>query len=281
VLESMQIPNLGDFILFSIASRCLTIYSIKLFEAQLANGFPMVKELLTFIKSRVAVLECIPREHSTKYTTVSRPVKNVANHLHQKQSQHIAMFTGSNSQPPQSCKCCKGAHLMSLCRKFKDWFPEVRHSWVRENHLCFRCLRTIHRVPKCRSSVVCDKCSRKHHPLLHSNASSDTQRNRSTSGPSHSSTESTTLLGHLSSHSVLLGIALVHIRDRAEVLQTVRAIVDSNSQISAITSTCSSRLGLRLSKWTAPVTGLSGATVHGVQRLVDCQIQPSSSYSLF
>eukprot|EP00102_Acyrthosiphon_pisum_P021737 XP_016658947.1 PREDICTED: uncharacterized protein LOC107883439 [Acyrthosiphon pisum] len=37
LLESLNIPNLGDFILFSIASRCLPIYSIKLFEAQLAN----------------------------------------------------------------------------------------------------------------------------------------------------------------------------------------------------------------------------------------------------
>lgn len=71
-----------------------------------------------------------------------------------------------------------------------------------------------------------------------------------------------------------IGKALVHICDGAGVLQTVRAIVDSASQISTITSTCSSRLRLRLSKWTAPVTGLSGATVHGVQGLVDCQVQP-------
>lgn len=46
VLESMKIPNLGDFILFSLASRCLPSYSIKLFEAQL-------------VKSRINVLECV------------------------------------------------------------------------------------------------------------------------------------------------------------------------------------------------------------------------------
>lgn len=60
MLESMTIPDLGDFMLFSLASRCLLTYSIKLFKTQMANDFPTVKELLTFIKSRVAILECIP-----------------------------------------------------------------------------------------------------------------------------------------------------------------------------------------------------------------------------
>lgn len=50
VLESVNLPNLGDFILFTLASRCLPTYSGKLFEAQLTNGFPTVKELLSFVK---------------------------------------------------------------------------------------------------------------------------------------------------------------------------------------------------------------------------------------
>jgi len=62
LLESLHLPNLGDFILFSIASRRLPTYRIKLFEAQLANGFPTVQELLKFVKSRVAILECIPHQ---------------------------------------------------------------------------------------------------------------------------------------------------------------------------------------------------------------------------
>lgn len=73
---------------------------------------------------------------------------------------------------------------------------------------------------------------------------------------------------------MLLGTALVHIRDGSGALQTVRAIVNLVSQISAITTACSSRLGLQRSKWMGPVTGLVGATVHGVQGLVDCQVQP-------
>lgn len=53
--------------LFSLVSRCLLTYSIKLFEAQLVNSFPTVIELLSFVKSRVAVLECIPRDLSSKH----------------------------------------------------------------------------------------------------------------------------------------------------------------------------------------------------------------------
>lgn len=50
VLESLNIPNLGDFILFSMASRCLPVSVRTLFESQLTNEYPSVGELFTFVK---------------------------------------------------------------------------------------------------------------------------------------------------------------------------------------------------------------------------------------
>jgi len=77
--------------------------------------------------------------------------------------------------------------------------------------------------------------------------------------------------------SVILGTALVHILDRAGTHQSVRALVDSASQVSAITYACTSLLGLRCSTWTAPLSGLSGVPVPDVKGRVDCQIQPHFS----
>ncbi|KAL4104245.1 hypothetical protein QTP88_019554 [Uroleucon formosanum] len=54
----------------------------------------------------------------------------------------------------------------------------------------------------------------------------------------------------------------------------MRALVDSASQISAVTAACVKRLGLKMSRWTAPISGLSGTTVAKVQGQVECIVRP-------
>lgn len=121
---------------------------------------------------------------------------------------------------------------------------------------------------------------RRHHPLLHPDG---TTNNDSRENPTalcqqaqNDHDPQTSLVGHgdQHAHSVILGTALVHIRDCGGTLHTVRALVDFASQISAITTACSSRLGLPVTRWTAPVFGLSGTSVKNVQGLVKCHVQP-------
>lgn len=88
------------------------------------------------------------------------------------------------------------------------------------------------------------------------------------SGPTEAAASS--LVGPLGSSKVLLGTALVHVLDAGGALHTARILIDSASQISAIISDCAFRLGLPVIRWTASVSGLSGATVSNVQGLVDC-----------
>lgn len=57
VLTALQVPDLGDFILFSLASRCLSSSCRTLFETEAIRDFPTVDDLLTFIKNRIAILE--------------------------------------------------------------------------------------------------------------------------------------------------------------------------------------------------------------------------------
>jgi len=54
----------------------------------------------------------------------------------------------------------------------------------------------------------------------------------------------------------------------------MRALIDSASQISAITVTCADRLGLKCARWTSPVTGLGGAPIVNVQGRVELSVQP-------
>jgi len=51
-----------------------------------------------------------------------------------------------------------------------------------------------------------------------------------------------------------LGTALVHVRDRAGYMQPVRVLIDSASQISAMSVSRVERLGLKRKSWTASLT---------------------------
>jgi len=73
---------------------------------------------------------------------------------------------------------------------------------------------------------------------------------------------------------MLLGTALIHTRDRAGTWQTVRALVDSGSQISAIIVACSTRLGLRPRPRTIPISGIADTPVFSIQGVVECYIRP-------
>jgi len=76
------------------------------------------------------------------------------------------------------------------------------------------------------------------------------------------------LLCRYQAPTVLLGTAVVHARDTVDICRSVRVLIDSATQISAITSACCDRLALQPSRWTVPVTGFSGEKVPDVQGVV-------------
>ncbi|XP_050548131.1 uncharacterized protein LOC126909744, partial [Daktulosphaira vitifoliae] len=81
----------------------------------------------------------------------------------------------------------------------------------------------------------------------------------------------------INTHEVLLGTALGNIRDQYGIAHQVRILIDSVSQISAMTAACAKRLGLHVAKWTAPVNGLAGVSVPQVQGILKCDVTPRHS----
>jgi len=84
----------------------------------------------------------------------------------------------------------------------------------------------------------------------------------------------------VSDRNVMLGTALVHIRSQSGSMCTARALIDGGSQISALTSSCVTRLGLKVNKWTAAVTGISGIEIPRVLGQVRCVMTPRYDDSL-
>lgn len=275
LFNALHINDPGSFILFAMAFRCLPTSTRKLFESSNPSEFPSMTDLITFVQSRVSILEMAgdhqkrsnTRPQSTQHSnafTKKIPVKSTTTSL---------IISKTSCSKSDTCSHCRGKHVINECRKFASLSIDDRNKWARENSVCYTCLSTNHWANKCTSRLRCDTCSKRHHTLLHGFSTQRRAEIALSIGEASLCAASMPAKAD-DSLSVLLGTALVHIRDHCGTWQTVRAIIDSASQISAITVSCSNRLGLRPKNWTAPVSGISGTAVADVRGMVDCIVQP-------
>ncbi|KAL4082440.1 hypothetical protein QTP88_029907 [Uroleucon formosanum] len=59
LINALKLPDLGSFILFTMAFRCLPVHTRKTFEASNTAEYPSITQLLEFVRSRVAILEVV------------------------------------------------------------------------------------------------------------------------------------------------------------------------------------------------------------------------------
>ncbi|XP_025417938.1 uncharacterized protein LOC112688790 [Sipha flava] len=287
LLNALKVPDLRSFILFSVAFRCLPVSTRNLFETSTTSDYPTIDELMKFLRNRVAVLEVVG-EHRDQRAVIAHP-NSTSQQGHLKKdtnrsgkprfSSHptALVATKPSSSTTNSCPCCSGAHGLGVCARFKTWAVDERSRWTRERKLCFNCFSAGHWAPKCTAKSRCQDCSRRHHSLLHPPANTTTYSSGEVPQSDVVLCASAPAPPVSTATSVLLGTALIHVRDRAGSWQTLRALIDCASQISVITTKCADRLGLRRDRWTTPVTGLSGVSIMDVQGRVDCVIQPRYS----
>lgn len=232
LLDALKIPNMGSFILFSVAFRCLPMSTRKLFETNTKSDYPSIVELMEFLQQRVAVLEIVgqPRTKTASLTQIksshhSSQFRRGGDRSGKPTFSHPSTLVASktNASRSQSCPCCNATHNLGACSRFKGWSGDERSRWTREKGLCFNCFSNEHWAPKCNSKARCQDCSRRHHHLLHPPANISHEN----SGPSSSETvlcASASPQRVNASPLVLLGTALIHIRDRAGSWQTMRAL---------------------------------------------------------
>ncbi|CAI6351321.1 unnamed protein product [Macrosiphum euphorbiae] len=281
LLSAMDIPDLGSFILFTSAFRALPLATRKLFESTMTSNdvYPSVDKLLKFVRDRITVLENVGEPRKTSAKPKPQPVTGPYVSHRAGKSNPVALVaakpTERHSQTTtSSCSCCQGSHSISACPKFRSWSLDDRNRWAHENKVCFNCLSGNHFIRACSSKSRCHQCSKKHHTLLHGVTPNRQEEGGESGGETPSCCAAALAPRPSAIPTVLLGTALIHARDRAGTWQTVRALVDSASQISAMTVECSTRLGFRPRPWTMPVSGISGTPVVSVKGIVECHIRP-------
>ncbi|XP_050428250.1 uncharacterized protein LOC126837900 [Adelges cooleyi] len=126
----------------------------------------------------------------------------------------------------------------------------------------------MHRAADCKSKLSCSKCQKRHHTLLHSNPSS-------TETPDTSEPKVQEFCGlSQANHTVVLGTAVIRARDSRGNYQAIRILLDSGSQVSAITTRCASRLGLTRRKCLRSIRGLGKNPVTEVNGETSCYLLP-------
>jgi hypothetical protein len=69
------------------------------------------------------------------------------------------------------CSCCKKAHLIPECPKFKTLSNQKQSNIIRRDHLCYHCLEGPHLIKDCKinEGKLCGKdgCELYHHRVLH------------------------------------------------------------------------------------------------------------------
>jgi len=267
VLKSLEIPDLGDFLLFSIAFRSLPVSSRRLFEMANSEEYPKAQELSKFVKNRIQVLELAGEAPSVSGTKDKhlKPFKSTKELPKGRKPSTTLVATkpdGTSLSEIEKCPHCNGSHMLSKCPGFKGLSVDDRYEVVSKHKLCMTYFSSQHWSNK----ESCSKCKRRHNLLPHR----DTQPSQSTAVQQAPAV----MLGTKPSTSVLLGTAVVLVRDAGGDVQPVRALLDSGSQISVITKKCSDRLGLRRSRWTASLTGFSGQCVPKVLGIVELNVRP-------
>lgn len=277
IIKSIGVDDLAGFLLFHIGSRVLDPTTLRLFESSTSqSAIPDFDELLNFVQKRCRILETLKSVNKVDRVDKSceKPFARGKITIPTK-SVFAATVPTSNKSFSKKCLACDHSdHTIYQCAKFVEFSVEKRRDLVVSRKLCFACLSPTHMVKACVSKNVCRSCSSKqHHSLLHlaSDRSSPVETNSDV--PSTSVNDNTTSFvgAARTSSTVVLGTAIVHIKDAWGCTHAVRALLDSGSQISAMTSDCLARLGLPKSRFHSNIVGLSQSPVAQVEGVTRCQ----------
>ncbi|XP_069361070.1 uncharacterized protein [Maniola hyperantus] len=156
-----------DIIIIYIVSQKLDPESRKQWESKAneSNELPTLSVFKEFLEHKFRSLEFLNAK--PKPSIVNNKV-NVS---------HVANFNGFNTsnQSKVICQYCRGDHKLINCKDFAKMDYNTRHDFVRTSRLCFNCMGQNHPVFSCRQSSRCRVCRRKHHSLLHPQATENVE----------------------------------------------------------------------------------------------------------
>lgn len=251
-----ETDNLDDPLSYLILNK-LDPESLQAWNEEVDNKEPLkVKELLEFIENRAYSFE--NREYQKSVVVNPKATKFSENRV---TSSH---FSASEI----SCVFCKGKHILEECPRFKKKSPHQRFKIVKNSRICLNCLRTSSHSAKLCTQGPCQLCEQSHHTLLHFPRDKSISKNEETfsnSNTTKNGNQEVTALS-LSHHSCnfstsLLSTVIILVFDSKGKPIRCRALLDTGSQSSFITSPLASKLNLKRTPFKVSVIMMEGVKV--------------------
>lgn len=293
-LQALNIENLAEFILYSIACKKLDAETGRQFETSILKEtkMPSFNDLLTYVKNLVRVMERTEgfSVHAGSSKDISRkPRTHPVSGPISKPTSQCMIATEQN----KICVACKKAsHALYHCAVFKSLEPKQRVEFVKANKFCFNCLSDSHLASVCKASA-CRLCGFKHNTLLH--LQSYSQKSTPPESPSEAPAKSSEISSKVpvsmytsnptseNMTTVLLSTAKVAVRDVYGQVSYLRMLLDSGSMSHFITHDACTKLGIKIKPVYVDVSGIGGkqSTTRGITDMTfTSRFNPLVSYTL-
>ncbi|UYV73757.1 hypothetical protein LAZ67_11000773 [Cordylochernes scorpioides] len=264
--------NLSDMILIHIIQSKLDRSIRKEWEMSLlGKEYPSYEKMISFLERFAGSLGSFQnKENSKQFYKMNKSTHS-----------HSATFASGSSidSRVKSCVLCKGEHFLLKCPKFNGMMLPERWTFVKDNRLCYNCLRSNHRVSSCVFTQNCKSCNKRHHTLLHQFKPEMLSPVADISPLTHASVSC--FADNKSHDRILLSTALIKVKSENGVLQTCRALIDTGSQRCLITNSCRKKLNLPLAECKTTVFGLGNKLVEQSMGEVSLQFSPHFSNLIF
>ncbi|KAH8241668.1 hypothetical protein KR032_003643, partial [Drosophila birchii] len=155
--------------------------------------------------------------------------------------------TSASAGRQPNCPFCKRTHWLYKCDDFRSKTIPERVNWVQKQNLCVNCFSSDHKAKDCRGRT-CFKCDKKHHTLLHLEATSGAATEPKSPSVAAASNKSYNLLATVK----------VLVKASNGQMATFRALLDSGSQINLISERMASKLSLKLHGASLRIEGIGG-----------------------
>lgn len=220
------------------ASRWNRLVTQSLNESQ---EFPSFKDFANFISTEAEVacnpITSLHALHSSEASSERR------NHRDLRRSKASVLTTRTvadienqnNKRTKAPCILCQDAkHQLHACFKFAEMSLGERRRYVKEQKLCYGCLKTGHSAKDCRHRHFCDTCKGRHPTALHDN-SYVRERSSPEAGfnPSAAATSLSVTAEDSFSTSMIIPV-WVSSKNKPNVEKLVYALLDSQSDTTFI-----------------------------------------------
>lgn len=139
----------------------------KEWELHRTSETPKLSTMLQFIDWQAQALSNVQFGENHKLRDKRKRVAPKIEHKNEKRAKtdYDKFNNSSKNVELKVCALCKGDHALHRCSKFQKMNLILRRKTVRDNSLCYNCLRSSHMVKDCLVQP-CRRCNVKHNSLL-------------------------------------------------------------------------------------------------------------------